>query len=340
MADQQLHLRVADTRASGSVARAPSVVQRIAGSHAGGQMASQPASGTRVWLAVIVIALAAGMACTWTYVAREQLGTSMVAEASDHLIAARKAFDALRVQTQANLAASCRVLVEDPRLKATLATEGMDAATVADILQDLAKLRGSGFLLVLSPTGRVFAQAGAAELDGLDLSASAVVKGARDGDAASVGSWVLAGKVMDLSIKSIRYGESLVAYLVVGQPVDEAMLASVDAQTGVAIASALANKVGIASSKDPVLADVFVRSVAEAVGPAPRVVTSNGRRFVASVVELPETAQAHRLILVGSLDTVAERFRAFEWMVFVPPVLVLLAALFVFSATRSPRRIS
>ena len=340
MSDQPLQLRVADTRASGSLERAPSIVQRIAGSHAGSQMTSQPASGSRVWLAVVVIVLAVGMASVWTVVARDQLKISTVAETSDHLIAARKAFDALRVQTQANLAASCRVLVEDPRLKATLATEGMDTATVADILQDLAKLRRSGFLLILSPAGRVFAQAGASELEGLDLSASAVVKAARDGEDATVGSWVLAGKVMDLSIKSIRYGESPVAYLVVGQPVDEAMLASVNAQTGVAIASALANKVGMASSKDPVLADVFIRAVAEAVGPLPRVVESNGQHFVASVVELPETAQAHRLILVASLDTVAERFRVLEWMVFVPPALVLLAVLFVFSAIRSPRRIS
>jgi hypothetical protein len=339
MSEEQVQLRLGQqTRATGSLERPPSIVQRIAGS----QMTSHSVStgGSRLWVTVIVIVLAVGMGSVWTVIARNQLKMSVVGETSDHLLAARKAFDALRAQTQANLAAHCRVLVEDPRLKATLATEGMDEATVADILQDLGKLRRSGFLLVLSPNGRVFAQAGASELEGLDLSASAVVKAARDAEDATVGSWVLAGKVMDLSIKSIRYGESLVAYLVVGQPVDEALLGAVGAQTGVAIASALANKVGMASSKDPVMVDVFTRAVVEAVGALPRVITSNGQRFVASVVELPETAQAHRLILVGSLDTVSQRFRVLEWMVFVPPVLVLLAVLFVLSAIRSPRRIS
>lgn len=313
-------------------------MQRIAGS----QMTSQPIprGESRMWIAIVVIVLAVGLASVWTFVARDQLATSISQETSQHLIAARKAFDSMREQTQTNLTAHCRVLVEDPRLKATLATEGIDAATVADILQDLSKLRRSGFLLVLSPDGRVFAQAGASELEGLDLSASAVVKTARDAEEATVGSWVLAGKVMDLSIKSVRYGESLVAYLVVGQPVDEKVLAAVDQQTGVAIASALANKVGMSSSKDPVLADVFTRVVGESAGAAPHLVTSNGQRFIASVVELPETAQAHRLILVASLDTVAQRFRVFEWMVFVPPVLVLLAVLFVLSAIRSPRRIT
>lgn len=337
MSENQLHLRVSETtRASGSLERAPSIVQRIAGS----QMTNQPVprSAARLWITVIVIVLGVGAASAWTLVARNQLQASVDEESSQHLVAARRAFDALRQHTQANLTAHCRLLVEDPRLKSTLATEGMDAATVADILSDLSKLRRSGFLLVLSPDVRVFAQAGAPELEGVDLSASSVVKKARETNDAAVGSWVLAGKVMDLSIKSIRYGETLVAYLVVGQPVDEQMLAAVEEQTGVSIASALANKVVMASSKDPAIADVFARSVNEAASASPRVVTSNGQRYIASVVELPETAQAHRLVLASSLETVAQRFRVFEWMVFVPPVLVLVAVLLVLSAIRSPRR--
>lgn len=339
MSENQLQLRAGDgTRASTGSERAPSIVQRIVGS----QMTSHPipAQPSRIWLGIVIVVLAVGITSVWTFFMRNQLRGSVVEQTGTQLVIARKAFDALRAQTQTNLSAHCRVLVEDPRLKSTLATEGMDRATVADILQDLAKLRRAGFLLVLSPEGRVFAQAGASELEGLDLSSSAVVKKARDTDDATVGSWVLAGKVMDLSIKSVRYGDALVAYLVVGQPIDEVQLADVADQTGVAIASALANKVVMTSSKDPLIADVFAHVVTETAGAAPHVVTSNGLRYVASVVELPETAQAHRLVLVASLDTVAQRFRVIEWMVFAPPVLVLLAVLFVLSAIRSPRRIS
>ena len=314
--------------------RAPSIVQRISGSQLSPQPARAP-SRLPVLAAIVVLAVSAG--AVWTIVARQQLQSSIAREVSQHLGVARRAFDALRAQTQENLTAHCRLLVEDPRLKSTLATEGMDAATVADILQDLAKLRRTGFLLVLTPDGRVFAQAGASELENLDLSASSVVKKAHETDDASVGSWVLAGKVMDLSIKSIRYGETLVAYLVVGQAVDEALLASVAEQTDVAIASALANKIALSSSKDPAVGAVFERAVGDVAG-APRVVTSMGQRYVASVVELPETAQAHRLVLVASLESAAQRFRVLEWMTFVPPCLVLIAVLFVMSAIRSPRR--
>lgn len=303
-------------------------------------MTPQPARPrSRLLVLAVVIVLAVGAAAVWMFVARKQLQASLIHETTQHLSVAHRAFDAMRAQTQANLTAHCRLLVEDPRLKSTLATEGMDAATVADILQDLGKLRRSGFLMVLTPDGRVFAQAGAPELEGLDLSASSVVKKARDADDASVGSWVLAGKVMDLSIKSIRYGETLVAYLVVGQPVDETLLAAVAEQTDVAIASALASKVVMSSSKDPTMAAVFTLAVANAGGTV-HVVEGGGQRFVTSVVELTETAQAHRLVLVSSLETAAQRFRVLEWMVFVPPGLVLVAVLFVLSAIRSPRRIS
>lgn len=338
MDDQSLQLRTSDGTRASSQERAPSIVQRIAGS----QMTSQPTlrPGPRGWVVVLVIALAVAVTSVWTLVARNQLQASVVDEAAQHVLAARRVFDAMRVQTQANLTASCRVLVEDPRLKSTLATEGMDTATVTDILQDLSKLRRVGFLLVLSPEGRVFAQAGASELEGLDLSASAVVKKARDTDDAAVGSWALAGKVMDLSIKSVRYGETLVAYLVVGQPVDETLLAAVDEQTGVAIATALANKIVMASSKDPLIADVFARVVGETAAASPHVIANYGQRYVASSIELPETTQAHRLVLVSPLDTVERRFRVLEWLLFVPPVLVLVAVLFVLSAIRSPRRIT
>lgn len=347
MSEDQLQLRVTDaTRAStsrsaigsASSERAPSVVQRIVGSQLTSQPIPQPSS--RGWLGIVILVLAVGAATVWTLVARDQLRSAVVDETAQRITSARKAFDALRAQSQTNLSAACRVLVEDPRLKSTLATEGMDAATVADILSDLAKLRRAGFLLVLSPEGRVFAQAGASELEGMDLSSSAVVKKAKDTDDATVGSWVLAGKVMDLSIKSIRYGDALVAYLVVGQPIDEAQLAGIADQTGVALASALASKVVLASSKDPLISDVFTHVVSETAGAAPHVVSSSGLRYVASVVEMPETAQAHRLVLVSSLDTVAQRFRVVEWLAFAPPVLVLLAVLFVLSAIRSPRRIS
>lgn len=311
-------------------------VARPAAATRSGKRAAAPRGGRIIVVLLAVIVL--GAAGAWTYVARRELSRSLVTESAQHLAYARKGYETMRDRSRANLQAQCRVLVEDPRLKSTLAIEGIDTATVDDILKDLSKLRGGGFLVVLSPDGRVFAQAGAAELRGLDLSGSSVVQQAQASKEAITGSWVLAGKVMDLSIMAIRYGENLIAYLVVGQAVDEQLLTTVAEQSGVEIASALAATIGVASTKDEAIHRVFA-SVSTSGASAGRIVTVENTRYVTGVVELTETTQAHRLILVRRLGDVTPTFERLDWMLFAPPVLVLFVVLFLLTGTRSPRRI-
>jgi hypothetical protein len=288
----------------------------------------------RVPLLLIVIVLTVGGAGVWTFVARQQLASAIVGEASEHLDNAHKAFGVAIARQQADLMSHCRVLVEDPRLKSTLATQGIDEATVADILDDLARLRGSGFLLVLSPEARVFAQSGAAELRGLDLSDSSVVKQARAAATAVVGSWVLAGRVMDLSIMAIRYGEEIIGFLVVGQAIDAPILQSVTEQTGVHAANALANNLVQASSSEPHINAVLAQVARDGAQRSGRVVTVNGATYVVGVVQLDDSALSHRLVLARPIVTVAAQFAPFGWFLFVPPLLVLIAVLFSRSVFR------
>lgn len=289
----------------------------------------------RVRLVMAVFALAVVLAALWTFVARRQLEASLLDEGTQHVDQAAKAFEGLRTSVRANLKAHCRVLVEDPRLKSTLATEGMDEATVADILNDLGTLRGSGFLMVLTPEGRVFAEAGAPGLRGLDLSESSVVKGATESADAVVGSWVLEDRVMDLSVMVIRYDESIVAYLVVGQSLDEATLDSVAVQTGVEVASVLADAVVLSSEAR--MKPVFA-GVARHAGGFRGAVTVDGETFAAGVVDLPGSVRPHRLVLARPLARVTPAFQRLQWMLFVPPVLVLVSVLLAASGMRVPRR--
>lgn len=287
------------------------------------------------WL-LLVLVLSVSLAVAWALVARRQLAASITVEGTQQLQYAERAFSSALAAKQAELQGYCRILVEDPRLKSTLATEGIDEATVADILADLRKLLGSGFLMVLSPEGRVFAQAGAPELRGLDLSSSSVVKKARDATNAVGGSWVLAGKVMDLSIMSIRFGEDVVAYLVVGEALDGQLLASISEQTGVHVAHALATTIVLVSSQEAHVKDVFARVVAQ---PGPfrgRTLDVYDARYITGVVELGEAAQSHRLLLVRSVASSKAAFAPLEWMLFVPPLLVLIAVLFSVSVPRRP----
>ncbi|HLU69063.1 MAG TPA: hypothetical protein VKZ63_22425 [Kofleriaceae bacterium] len=290
-------------------------------------------------LAVLTIVLVTvGLGVVWSYAAERQLAASVVEESSDHLGLASEAFSQVRAKLRSNLQGDCRVLAEDPRLKSTLATEGIDEATVADILKDLRKLRGSGFLLVLTPEGRVFAEAGAPHLRGVDLSQSSVVQEVQGTTDAVVGSWVLDKKPMDLSAIVIRFGEAVIGYLAVGQSIDETVLGAISAQSGVEVASALGSTVVLASSSDTQVKAVFEQVAGMPGAFTGRVLTVDGKPYVTGAVEIPGSTQAYRLLLARSVAAAKPHFERLRWMIFLPPLIVLLAVLLAMSGPRLVRR--
>ena len=272
--------------------------------------------------AFVVLALAAA----WTYLTRDLLSNALTTENRAHVERARMVFDAMRTRSQDNLRVQCRVLSEDPRLKATLAVEGIDEATVADILADLSKLRGGGVLMILSPEGRVFAQAGAEELRGLDLSTSSVVQKARTSNEAVVGSWVIGRSIMDLGAMPIRSDSALVAYLVIGKAVDRDMLAAVAASTGVSVALGIGSELVFTSTDDPALGGAFAAIMVDARHSRGRIEVG-GQAYVTAFIELEQTSTRPYLLLARALEPSASNFELVEWLLFVPPVLVLLALL-------------
>lgn len=286
-------------------------------------------------MSIVIIVLTVGVATVWSLVAQHQLEASIARECAMHLDHARRAFELTRSRRLEFLRAQARVLVEDPRLKSTLSTEGVDEATVADILGDLGKLRGTGFLMVLSSDGRVFAQAGADELRGLDLSGSSAVKKAQGTLDAVPGSWVINNKIMDLSIMPVRFGPNPIAYLVVGQAIDQEMLNSITEQTGVAIATAAGQSVMLAAPGGESTRTLFAALVGRLDGSQSQLIELGGDTYVASLSELEESGQTRPHLLVAqSLAPADASFATTRWMIFIPPVLVIIAVLFALTAGR------
>jgi hypothetical protein len=286
-------------------------------------------------MSLVIIALTVGVAAVWSLAAQHQLTSSIVRETTARLERARRTFDVTRVRTLDFLAAQARVMVEDPRLKSTLSTEGIDEATIADILGDLGKLRSAGFLIVLSPEGRVFAQAGADELRGLDLSGSSAVKKAQGTLEAVAGSWVIGGKIMDLSIMPVRFGSKPIAYLVVGQAVDQNMLNAVADQTGVAVATATGQAVMLSAPPDTKTRAVFVTAAGQLGTAQSRLFDIDGETYVVAMSELEEFGQTRpRILIAQSLAEPRASFATSRWMIFAPPVLMIIAVLFALTAGR------
>jgi hypothetical protein len=273
------------------------------------------------------------------YVAQRQLEAALVTENREHLEHGRAVFDLLRTRSLEAMRNQCRLLVEDPRLKATLATDGIDQATVADILRDLARLRSTGMLVVLSPEGRVFAESGASELRGLDLSASSVVKKAQASTEAVVGSWVIGGHgsaaLIDLSIMAIRFDAAVIAYLVVGQSIDQELLKAVATATGTGVAIAVGNELSLASND----AMKGFSQIAKQTTFRDLLFESGGERYLASLIELEQMGQARpRLAVIRALAASDGTFSVFRWLLWLSPVLVVVAI--VLATSRSQSRAS
>lgn len=263
----------------------------------------------------------------WSSTARRKLDAAILGSAAGSLDRAHRLFDGLRARALAGLLSQCRVLVEDPRLKASLATEGVDETTVSDILADILRLRRTGFLLVLSQDGHVFAEAGADELRGLDLSGSSVMSRVRGASDAVGGAWVIGGKLVDLAVTSVRFDQSVLAYLVVGQAVDLELVKTVDDGTGIAIAVIAGREPAPSSTTDGELRAVFQALAAEAGARPVHPIERGGERYLAATVELEGTPQTHpRLALVRSLAPERMLFEPFTWLLWVPYALILLAA--------------
>jgi hypothetical protein len=325
---------MSDVRSSPAAGPSFATPQSRATGRGGVTSHGEPTSSGRA-MSIVIILLTLGVAVVWSLAAMRQLSSSIVRETAVHLDRARRTFDLTRSRTVEFLSAQARVMVEDPRLKSTLATEGMDEASVADILRDLSKQRGSGFLMVLRLDGRVFAQAGADELRGLDLSGSSAVKKAQGTLEASTGFWVIGGKIMDLSIVPVRYGPKPIDYLVVGQPVDQDLLNSVAEETGVAIATASGQTVNLSAPADDRTKAVFATVMPQLASSQSRLFDVTGETYVVTMSELEESGQSRpRLVVAQSVAPLRASFANSKWLIFAPPFLVIIAVLFALIAGR------
>lgn len=197
-------------------------------------------------IAGISVAAAAG----WFALARRQIMEDAKVAAQDSVTRAEGFLQQHREVLHTHLTTECQLLSEDPRLKSTLGTPGIDSGTILDILKDLHRLSGIELIAVLSPAGRVEAVIGAEQYAGLDLSTSAGVKQARSRDGVALVNWVDGERVFEVGIVALRLGPRVLGYLVLGGPLDRQVLDKVASLTGASVALAVENKVVNTSPAD------------------------------------------------------------------------------------------
>ncbi len=130
----------------------------------------------------------------------------------------------------ADLSSLVRVIVDDARVRTTLATPGIDDETILDLLRDMRVSTGVSIIGVLE-AGRVRTCLGADGLVRADLSGSSLVRDAWDAGRSS-GLWALKDELLSIAMAPVRLANDPPRLVMVGRKVGPTELETVGQDLG------------------------------------------------------------------------------------------------------------
>lgn len=173
--------------------------------------------------------------------------------AIDHerLAAASHMFDQAQASAHHLLESQAAVIANDGRIRATLATPDIDAATLRDLLDDVRASSGAGLLAILAPEGVVRAASGDQALEGMDLSSAQVVARLLNGDDAAGGTWTYGKSAMNVGAARVRLGPLLAGVLLIGHTIPAETFTTIESAVAVHGALVIGQDVAVRSQHAP-----------------------------------------------------------------------------------------
>lgn len=232
-------------------------------------------------------------------------------EVAADLLRSRDVFEAVRAYRESLRKSESRVVAEEPRLKAVVATEDVSHETVLGVAFELRKALESEIFLITDGQGRLLADVLDPEATGYDMQHDPVIAEAlKDGDSAGV--WTTSGAVFEIQARRLAFGTTPVGVLVIGYQIDDRIVEAVRRQTASLIAVELDGKLVAASQIEPgftidraALGEALAE-IPTSVDPAaaPVEITVDGERYLAIASPLPGyTGRASvRYFVVRSLE--------------------------------------
>lgn len=229
------------------------------------------------------------------------------------------------------LAGALHVTAEEPRLKAVVATDEIEHATVLDVASELRRTMHADLFLMVDGGGRLTADTLApdeygARLDGVPLVAQAL----HDGAAEAV--WVSGERAFQVAGRRMAFGDEVVGAVVAGRAIDDEVVASIARQSGAVVLVTLDGKpIATAGAERATLDALAAASTSEGEG-AQQLSLPDGR-WVARRDTLPGYAGDHRLEYVvarsldGALAASRELSRRFHQLAGVAFALAIVLAL-------------
>ena len=229
---------------------------------------------------------------------------------ADESIRSRDVARDLHLDRQTLAKQECKVVAEEPRLKAVVATEDIERTTIVDQARELAtKTLDVDVFVLVDPSGKLIVDIAAPEASGSDLSDRIVVKGAlADPDSngsppeSAAGVWTQEGKVYQVQGCRLEFGARVVGALVIGHAIDNTFATTVARHTNGYFVLALdGNPV---TSMPPNVSPAELPSALDAVRGGAREVSLGGESFFAQLMPVPGYVGAQKLdyLLLRSID--------------------------------------
>lgn len=287
------------------------------------------ALGVATLIAAILVATIASVAMV---VERSARGDVAV-----RLERSRGVFRALHADRQARFRSESRVIAEEPRLKAAVATEDPHLPTIAGVAASMKETARSQLFLLLDAEGVLVVDAARPDdaPEGVSLADRPVVSRAlAEGDA--VGVWADDDGAYLIAVQRIGFGAQVVGAVVIGHAVEDGIARAVSEQTGSATAVLLGDRVLAAAGFDPHVDRGALPAALAAVGTdgRRREVAVGGTEYVAVGARFPDYDGSRQLtyVVLENLDVaLAPGRRVTRILYAILAAGIVLAVVFAFA---------
>jgi sigma-B regulation protein RsbU (phosphoserine phosphatase) len=217
-----------------------------------------------------------------------------------------------------------RLMAQEPRLKAIVATEQIDHQTVLGVAIDLKKAIGSDLFLITDGAGRLLADLADPAAEGGSLAENPLVASAlRDGEGAGI--WTDKGHAYQMQAQRVAFGASVVGVVVLGFELDDRVAATVEKQTAAVVAISLDGEPIALAPRDAGIDRAALASIPRSDEPVE--VTIGNVRYLARGADFPgyKGERSIRYIVLRSLDRALAPARSLARILYG----VLIAAILV-----------
>jgi len=250
-----------------------------------------------VWVLGLVLVLLGATIGTIAYVFN---GSARVRVAED-LVRAREVTLDLHASRESLNRQECRVVAEEPRVRAVVATEDVARETILDAVRTLAETLRAGVFLIVDQDARLIADNAAPDAEGYDLSDRPVVaKALANGEQSGV--WLADNKAFLVQGCRLEFGARIVGALVVGHAIDDDFAKIVSRQTGGDLI-VIADRAALTQLPQGTGPGELGPALDE-VRAGAREITLGGTHYFAQIVAMPDYQGDHKVdyLLLRSID--------------------------------------